>query len=126
MPARGTFTDVGDVANWTPAAGFVSGIRSASVAPAPSRTAPARVAPTRPAQDAIPARRPSGSRADDGQSAKFQVMIVLLPTVAIPMPIRRAFGLRMFAMWFQCPGYGSAMNWAWHQSRVACWLIPMW
>jgi hypothetical protein len=65
--------------------------------------------------------RPSG-----GQSAKSQVMTVLLPTVAMPTPIRRAFGLRMFAMWFHCPGYGSAMNAEWHQSSVACWLIPMW
>ena len=57
---------------------------------------------------------------------KFQVMTVLPPTVAIPTPMRRALGFRMLAMWFQCPGYGSDMNWAWHQSRVACSLMPTW
>ena len=94
----------GNAAIGTPAAGFVWGIRSASVAPAPLRTAlRGRCSQRGGCRTRNPAAGTEPTAGGD-QSVKFQVMIVLLPTVAIPTPMRRAFGFRMFAMWFQCPG----------------------
>ncbi len=61
-------------------------------------------------RDGPDGRAAVGDAAAPTQSVKFQVITVLPPTVAMPMPIRRAFGFRMLAMWLKWPGYGSAMN----------------